>query len=180
MIIQRLLATIALVFLLSHTHAQRYKAYDGHISFFSEAPIEDIQANNSKVSSIFVPSEGTIAFSVVIKDFQFPKKLMQEHFNDKYLESERFPRSTFTGRITGFSPSTSGLQSVRAKGQLSIHGITRDIDVPGTIQVRDDALLMKSKFKIVLADYGVEIPKLLWKNISDQVEVTIDLTYKKQ
>jgi len=168
------------IFSCSHVIAQRYITQAGTVSFFSAAPVENIKAETADVTSIFISDDGTIAFSVPIKGFQFEKKLMQEHFNDKYMESDRYPRSTFSGVITGFNMNTTNLQSVRAKGKLTIHGITKPIDVPGTLEVKNGLVYMKSKFKVKTADYGITIPTLLWKNISEEIEITIDLTYKKQ
>lgn len=157
--------------------AQRYLSEHGHISFYSEAPVENIRSDNDNVTSIFTSTSGAIAFSVPVKDFQFEKKLMQEHFNDKYMESNRFPRSTFVGSITGFSMNTIGRQNVRAKGKLTIHGIVKDIDVPGAIEIKNDQIRMNAKFKVLVADYGITIPQLLWKNVSEEIEITVDLTF---
>ena len=160
--------------------AQRYVAENGFISFFSQAPVENIKADNNKVTSLFSAENGTIAFSVPIKEFQFEKKLMQQHFNDKYMESDRFPRSTFAGKVTGYSLSSSGLQSVRAKGKITIHGIVKEIDVPGTLEVKNGNLIIKTKFKVLNKDYGIVIPQILWKNVSEEIEIAIDMTYKPQ
>ena len=180
MITTRMLISLVIALISTGTYAQRYILDKGHVTLFSEAPIENISANNKKIDGIFVPSIERVAFVVVVKDFEFTNKLMQEHFNDKYMESYKFPMSNFSGRIIGFSENKEGIQSVRAVGKLTIHGITREIDVPGTVEVEHDSISMKSKFKILLKDYNIEIPKLLWKNISEDVELTIDLTYKKQ
>jgi hypothetical protein len=160
--------------------AQRYIAENGFISFFSQAPVENIKADNDKVTSLFNAGDGMVAFSVPVKEFQFEKKLMQEHFNDKYMESDRFPRATFAGKVTGFSLTGTGLQSVRAKGKLTIHGIVKEVDVPGTLEVKNGQVIVKSKFKVLNKDYGIEIPQLLWKNVSEEIEITINMTYKPQ
>lgn len=105
---------------------------------------------------------------------------MQEHFNEKYMESDKFPRSTFSGKVSGYDPSTASVQTVMVNGQLTIHGITRDVEIPGTIERKNGMLLMKSKFMVRLEDYNIRIPKLMWQNIAEQVEVTVDLSYKPQ
>ncbi|GIV35925.1 MAG: hypothetical protein KatS3mg032_0304 [Cyclobacteriaceae bacterium] len=160
------------------TSAQQYTVAGGYISFYSSAPLEDIQAVNQRVSSLFNSTSGEIAFSVPVNGFEFKKKLMQEHFNEKYLESEKFPRATFTGRISGYDASVSGLQTVQAVGKLTIHGVTRKVNVPGTIARQGENLIMKSKFTVRLEDYSVSIPKILRQNIAQQVEVTVDLVFK--
>jgi polyisoprenoid-binding protein YceI len=102
---------------------------------------------------------------------------MKEHFNDKYMESDRFPRSTFSGTITGYSMTATGPQRVRAQGKLTIHGIVKEIDVPGSLEVKDGVIQMKTRFNVLLADYGIRIPQLLWENISEEIQITVDLTY---
>lgn len=161
-------------------YAQKYSAAEGVITFYSKATVEDIKADNRKVASIFNASTGEIAFSIPINQFQFEKKLMQEHFNEKYLESEKYPKSTFSGKVEGFYLNTQGVQQATAKGKLTIHGVTRDVEIPGTIEVQSGSLRMQSKFIVKLEDYNVKIPKLMWQNIAEQVEVTVNLTYKPQ
>jgi polyisoprenoid-binding protein YceI len=171
---------ISLVLLSGNSFAQKYTTEKTFISFFSDAAIEDIKADNKKASSIFNAATGDIAFSVPIKDFEFAKSLMKEHFNEKYMDTEKYPKSTFQGKVTGFDPQASGVQNAKAQGKLSIHGVTKDVEIPGTIEKQGDKLLMKSKFVVKLEDYKIEIPQLLWQNIAEQVEVTIDFVYKPQ
>jgi hypothetical protein len=168
----------ALVIFASPVVAQKFSSEKGQISFFSDAPIEDIEAVNSIVGSLFNAGTGEIVYILKIRDFIFPKSLMREHFNEKYLESEKFPKSTFQGKIVGFNPAVSGVQKVNAIGKLSIHGITKDIDVAGTMENLNGKVLLKSKFMVKLADYGIKIPTIVWQNIAEDVEVRIDFTYK--
>jgi hypothetical protein len=160
--------------------AQKYVAKQGQISFFSDAAMEDIEALNKKVVSIFNASTGDIAFSLNVKDFHFDQSLMEEHFNEKYMESEKYPKSTFQGKITGFSLSEKQQQQVRAVGKLTIHGVTHDVDLPGTLTIADDKISMQAKFPVKLVDYKVEIPKLLWQKIAEEVAVTISIDYQTQ
>lgn len=174
-----LLVTLAIIAVVSiPAFAQKYTAEKAFISFYSDAPLEDITADNTRVTTIFNAATGDIAFSVPMKEFKFAKSLMQEHFNEKYVESEKFPKATFQGKIIDFKTGTPGVQQVRAQGKLTIHGVTRDIDVPGTIETDGKKLLMKSKFKVKVADYDIEIPTIVFNNIAEEVEVTVDFTYK--
>jgi len=175
---ERALLLFLLIACSSFTWGQRFTAEKGQISFFSDAPVEDIEAVNTVVGSLFNAGSGEIVYIVKMRDFIFPKSLMREHFNEKYVESEKYPKSTFQGKINGFAPSATGLQNVRAVGKLSIHGVTRDIDVPGTIELSNGKLHMKSKFIVKVADYGIKIPTIIWQNIAEEVEVRIDITYK--
>jgi polyisoprenoid-binding protein YceI len=159
-------------------HGQKYTAEKSLVSFFSDATIEDITAKNTKASSIFNAATGDVVFSIPIKEFDFAKSLMKEHFNEKYMDTEKFPKSTFQGKIVGFQEKTNGVQQARAKGKLTIHGVTKEIDVPGTIEVVDGKVVMKSSFIVKLEDYGIAIPQLLWQNIAEQVEVKVEFTYK--
>jgi hypothetical protein len=160
--------------------AQKFSLEKSTIMFFSDAAIEDIKADNKKTSAIFNSENGEIVFSIPIQEFQFDKSLMKEHFNEKYMESDKFPKATFQGKISDFDPSKTEPQNARANGKLTIHGVTNDVEIPGTIEKQGDKYLIKSKFIVKLADYKIEIPQLLWQNIAEQVEVTADFTFKPQ
>lgn len=157
---------------------KKYTTDKTYVSFYSHAPLEDIKAENTKSSAIFNADTGEIAFSVAMKDFKFRKSLMQQHFNEKYVESEKFPKATFQGKIVDFKPDVTGVQQVKAQGKLTIHGVTRDLDVPGTIEPQGKKLQMKSKFMLKVADYDITIPSVVFHNIAEEVEVTIDFTFK--
>jgi polyisoprenoid-binding protein YceI len=172
-----LLIVVAILFSLT-TNAQKFSAEKAYIKFFSDAAIEDITAENSKASSIFNEATGDVVFSVPIKEFEFEKSLMKEHFNEKYMESEQFPKAIFQGKISGYQPSTAGQQKATADGKLTIHGVTQDVQIAGTIENANGSLKMKAKFIIKLADYKIKIPQLLWKNIAEAVEVTVEFNYK--
>ncbi|HEY9008826.1 YceI family protein [Ohtaekwangia sp.] len=171
--------SLALI-VLSHAgrSQQRYFIEKGNVSFFSDGVIEDIAAANNKVTSIFDAKKGDVAYLMNIKDFQFEKRLMQVHFNEKYMESEKFPKSSFQGKIEGFNPEASGVQQVKAIGKLTIHGVTRDVTFPGTAEVKDNILVLKSKFTVKLLDYNIKVPQIVWQNIAQQVEVTVDFNYR--
>ena len=164
-----------------HASAQKYVSEKGVITFFSEAAIEDIKADNLKASSMMNISTTDIAFVVPIREFQYEKKLMQEHFNEKYMESEKYPKATFSGKLDGFvSTGAPGLQEVKAKGKLVIHGVTKEVEISGTIETTTQHILIKSKFIVRLEDYNIKIPQLMWQNIAEQVEVSVEFTYKPQ
>jgi hypothetical protein len=171
---------LLLVLLAGHTgiFAQKYSADKGQIVFFSDAPLEDIRAVNTVVGSLFNASSGDVVFIAKIRDFVFEKSLMREHFNEKYMESEKFPKATFQGKITGFKTGVTGEQKVQAVGKLTMHGVTKDINVPGIIAFHSNGLSMKSTFIVKLEDYNIKIPRLVWQNIAEDVEVKIEFTYK--
>ena len=159
--------------------AQRFVVDTSTITFFSDAAIEDIEATNKKATGIFDAGSNNIAFSIPINQFQFERKLMQQHFNEKYMESEKFPTSTFSGAVQGYNPEEKGTQEVVAKGKLKIHGVTKQVEIKGTIN-QGTSMEMNAKFIVVLKDYKVKIPQLLWQNIAEQVEVTVQFTFKNE
>jgi polyisoprenoid-binding protein YceI len=172
-----------LLFLMAMTitavgYGQKYISEKTFVSFYSHAAIEDIKADNAKASSVFDTATGDIAFSVPIKDFVFAKTLMQEHFNEKYMETEKFPKSTFQGKLLGFDAAKKGPQQVKAQGKLTLHGVARTIDVPGTVEVQGNRIQMKSVFVARLDDYKITRPELMFQKIAEQVDVTIDFTFK--
>ncbi len=158
--------------------AQKYISEKSTVTFFSKATIEDIAARNEKAMGMLDLSSGDIAFSVPIKDFIFEKALMQEHFNEKYMESDKYPKGSFQGKLTGYSADAAGAQPARAQGKMSIHGVTKDIDISGTFEKKDDRYVLAAKFIITLEDYKVKRPQILWSNIAESVEVTIEFTLK--
>lgn len=149
------------------------------IVFFSDAAIEDITAENKKTSGIFNSDNGEIVFSIPINAFKFAKALMEEHFNEKYMESDKFPKATFQGKVEGYDKNSNS-QSAKAIGKLTIHGVTKDVEIPGTMTRQGSKLQMNSKFMVKLADYNIAIPQLLWQNIAEQVEVTAEFDFKPQ
>ncbi len=160
-------------------HAQqRFFAEKPVITFFSDGVVEDISARNEKVTSIFDAINGEIAYLMSVKDFQFSNKLMQVHFNEKYMESEKFPKASFQGKISGFNYAAGGKQQVKATGKLTIHGVTKPVEIPGTIEVTGSTLSMQSKFVIKLEDYNIKVPQIVWQNIAQQVEVSLNFLYR--
>jgi polyisoprenoid-binding protein YceI len=174
-----ILLVVGWAFSMTPAAAQRYVLESSTITFFSDAAIEDITASNSKTTSIIDVGGLSIAFSVPMTEFEFEKSLMKEHFNEKYLESEKYPKATFQGKLTSFRLEP-GIQNSTASGKLVIHGITRDVTIPGTVEYKDGKLILNTKFIVKLEDHKIKIPQLLWQNIAEQVEVTANLTYKPQ
>lgn len=161
--------------------AEKYITKSGHVSFFSEAPLENIEANNNQVTSILDTETGEMVYSLLMKSFQFEKALMQEHFNEKYVHSEKYPKSTFQGKIVDMSAidfSKNGTYEVEVAGTLNLHGVSKEISSKGTIEVKDGEILADAKFDLTLADYDIKIPSTVADNIAEVVEVTVDMDYK--
>lgn len=176
-------AVTAIFFLgTTSTHAQaKYMTRNGLIRFEAEGPIkDDIKAVNNQAGCILDASTGDILFKIPIKSFVFKKALMQEHFNENYLESHKFPTAELKGKIEGFNAAMlqkSGMQQVMVSGKMTLHGVTRDIRERGTLEVKDGKLLLRSDFGVALADYGINIPKMVEDKLAKvaQVNLSMDL-----
>ena len=166
--------------LIAHTgQSQILMAEKSFIKFYSDGIIEDITATNAKGSALLDMATGDIAFDIPINRFEFAKDLMKQHFNEKYMESEKFPKSTFTGKLIGFNSTKPGSQEVVAQGKLAIHGVTQEVSIPGTIEIQNASkATLKSKFMVKLVDYKIKIPTVVWQNIAEQVEVTVEFAMK--
>jgi len=156
----------------------KYLTNKGHISFFSHTVIEDIKAENQEVASVIDASSGEVAIIVKMTDFQFPKKLMQEHFNENYVESEKFPKARFNGKIKNNGEvdySSEGMYEVLVAGEMSIHGISNRVEAEGTIAVTSDGIIARARFMLNPEDYGIKIPKVVRKNIAEKLEISVEL-----
>ena len=139
--------------------AQKVYTKNGAISFFSKASVENISAENNQVMSVLTLPAGELQFSVLIKSFHFKKSLMEEHFNENYMESSKYPKATFKGKINDLSKvnfTTDGNYTVEVTGDLTIHGITNKTTASGTITVKSGIITATSKFKVKLADYKID------------------------
>lgn len=162
---------------ISTLNAQKFYTKNGKISFFSSASMENIEAHNRSVSTVVDAGTGDVQFSVLMKGFEFKKALMQEHFNQKYVESDKFPKSSFTGKIVNngdIKYTANGTYNAQVKGKLTIHGVTREVDIPGTIIVTDGKLSIRSTFNVLVADYNISIPRIYKDNIAKSIRVSVD------
>jgi polyisoprenoid-binding protein YceI len=161
-------------------YGQKLISESGVVSFFSSTPMENISASNKHVISLINTETNEIVFLIPVKEFKFDRSLMEEHFNEKYMESDQYPKATFSGKIEGFTNTVQGIQKVFGKGKLSIHGVTHDVEIPGTIENMNGKWILKSKFSVRLEDYKIDIPQLLWQNIAEHVDVSVNLIYQIQ
>lgn len=162
---------------------ERYSTRTGEISFFSATSMENIEAVNHKATSVFDPATSAMEFAVLIKAFEFKKALMQEHFNENYMESNTFPKSTFKGKLSGASAEDlkkPGKHDITVEGELTIHGVTKHITAPGTITTDASATLNASSNIIVMPeDYGIRIPSVVRGQIAEEIQVKIRIQYQK-
>jgi hypothetical protein len=148
-------------------------------SFFSEARFENIEAVSKKGTSIINTSNKEVAFKIPIRSFIFDNGLMQEHFNENYMESDQYPYATFKGKIKENIDLTKvGTYKVTASGQLSIHGITKERTVEGVLEVKKEQILLTSSFIVPVADHDIDIPNDKLSNISQDIRVKIKAAYE--
>jgi hypothetical protein len=175
---KNLLSLFTFLFLTIATQAQdKWFTKSGKIEFYSKAPLEDIEAKNKSVQAVLDTKSGAFQFSLLMKGFEFDKALMQEHFNENYVESDKFPKADFKGTVinnTAINYTKSGTYNVKVKGKLTIHGVTKDIEAPGTIKVDNDELKTASTFTIKLSDYKISIPSVVKDKISNTVKIVVD------
>jgi polyisoprenoid-binding protein YceI len=169
---------IGLIFLTLGLNAQKFMTKNGYIGFYSHTPVEDIKGDNNQVASILDASTGEIVFQVLMKSFKFEKALMEEHFNENYAESEKFPKSTFKGKVANLSEvnfAKPGLYKATVSGDLTIHGVTKNISEPGEIEITGNGVNARSKFVIIPEDYNIQIPSVVRENIAKEITVTVDV-----
>ena len=158
----------------------KYLTKAGYISFFSASIMEDIEARNNKVAAVVDLSTGQMAFSVPVREFQFKRTLMQEHFNENYMESDKYPKATFTGQVANAAQVLKLLpaatQNVEVEGQMTLHGVTHKVAVSGTLQLRDGQVVVFAYFNIAPADYAIDVPLLVREHIAKSVSVRVSLT----
>lgn len=158
-----------------------YKATDGEISFFSEAPVENISAVNKDVKALINAKNAEVAFIVTNVGFKFEKPLMEEHFNENYMESHKYKVSVFKGKIIDKIDFTKdGTYEVTAKGTLDIHGVTVEREIKGTLTISNGKINLTTDFDVALKDHKIKIPSVVVKNIAEVVKVTVNINFTKK
>ncbi len=153
----------------------------GKITFEASVPaFEEVKAKNEAVTCILNTETGEIASLALMKGFRFKVALMEEHFNENYVESDKFPKSTFKGKIDNFDLSklTATAKEYTIKGKLELHGKSKDIVVTAKIKKTDAGVEIDSNFSVNTDDYGIEIPSVVSKKLTKKVAVTLDVTLK--
>ena len=175
----KMIAFLAVLGCLSmESFAQVYIAKNSEISFFSEAIMENIEAVNHKSSSLLNTETNQLVFKVPIGAFEFEKDLMKEHFNENYMETEKFPKGSFNGSLNGDIDYTKdGIYPAKAVGKLVIHGIEKERTMEGNIVVKDGTISLASEFMVKLADHDIAIPKVVVKNIAEEVLVKLNAEF---
>lgn len=170
-----LLTLLASGLSLGQTRAQVFSTKAGKAHFFSDTPVEDIEATTNKAEAGFLPSTGQVSARIQVNTFTFESALMQRHFNENYLETDKYPYATLEGKLAELTGTKDGSTTHTLKAKLTMHGVTKEYAIPITIEIKGGVpVRAKGKFPVRLADHNIEIPKIVFQNISEIIDVDVD------
>lgn len=182
LIMKRILMICFLISMSSALFSQTlFMTRSGQISFFSKTSVENIDAVNNEVTSILNTGTGEVVFAVLVKSFRFEKALMEEHFNENYMESDKFPKATFQGKITNLASidfAKDGSYPVTIQGDLTLHNVKQPVNASGQLEVGNGKLILKGNFIVTLADYKIEVPSLVTEKISKTIDIRVNCNYE--
>ena len=161
----------------------KYMTKSGSMSFEASQPsFEPIEATHSAVSALLNADTGELAVLALVRGFRFPLALMEEHFNENYIESHQYPKTSFKGSILNFDSNALSNQprTVQLTGELSMHGVTKPISVSATITQSDEQITLTSSFSVRTSDFGIKIPSLVRKQIDENVQVEVSLPLQRK
>lgn len=171
------IATILLMAVSFVGFAQdKYFTRNANITFFSSTPVEDIKADNYSATAVLDAKTGAFEFSVLMKSFNFKKALMQEHFNENYVESSKFPKSVFKGTVDNIGEvdfTKDGEYPVTVSGEITLHGVTKKITTEGVLTVSGENVNSNAVFSLSPEDFDIEIPSVVRDKIAKEIEVTV-------
>lgn len=156
---------------------EKFYTKTGKIDFISKAPMEDIEGKNKTVTAVIDSRTGAMQFAVQMKGFELEKQLMEQHFHENYVESDKFPKAEFKGSIINNSEinyTKDGTYPARVKGKLTIHGVTRDVETMGSLKVNGGKLDASSTFNVLLSDYDIKIPTIVKDKVSNSIKIVVD------
>ena len=169
---------IAWLSIINQAGQDLYVCKNAKISLFSSAPIEDIKALSATGTSVFNSATGELDFSVAINSFHFDKSKMQEHFNENYMESDKYPKATFKGKINEpIDVTKNGSYHVNVSGILEVHGVKQARTITGNIVVASGVVSMRSEFTVRCADHHIEIPTIVFHHIAESIQINVTATY---
>ncbi len=171
---------LAMLAIFQVSQAQKLITKTAHIWFYSKTPLEEIEAHNRQAVSTLDPATGEMAFMLLIKSFEFKKALMQEHFNENYLESDKYPKASFKGKITNpdkINFKKDGVYNAEVSGDMTIHNVTKPLSAKGTLEVKGNTVIASCKFITTPQEWDIEIPSVVADKIAKQIEVTVEATY---
>ena len=177
-----LLSALFFFLISSQLGAQKFSTKEGVIKFVSRAQLELIQASSTKLQGVLDPATSQFAFLVDIKSFQgFNSGLQQHHFNENYMESEKFPYAKFSGKIIEQVDYTQNNSAeVRAKGELEIHGQKQVRIIKSKITVQEKGVIIEAQFLVPLSDHDITIPKIVNQKIATEIQVDVNITLSRE
>jgi len=155
-----------------------FHATEGKISFRSDAPLELIKASSNSLAGIIDTSKNTFSFKVAISSFEgFNSRTQREHFNENYMQTEKYPDASFKGKIIeDLDLSKDGTASVRAKGILNIHGVDNERIIKADLTVKNKVITLRSNFVVLLSDHNIPIPKVVYQKLANEIKVEVNTT----
>ncbi len=174
----KFILVIIISFLSIQKNSEKIIARQGNVSFFSYTPVENIKAENNQVLSIVDLETNEIAVSILMNAFVFEKALMREHFNESYIESDIYPKATFEGKIIDFDPNIEGVQTRMVKGNFTMHGSHKELEIKVKIEKKNNVFAISGSFEAVVEDYNIKIPPLLRGNIAKIINVDFKFEYE--
>jgi polyisoprenoid-binding protein YceI len=180
---KKIILSLMALTILTSLSAQKFYSKNAKITFNANSPLEKIEAINTKGTLVIDATTSKLEAAVLIKGFHFEKALMEEHFNENYMESGKFPKAIFTGDISDLKSvnmSKDGEYKVNVKGKLTMHGVTKDVVTAATITVKGGAIVKgKASFKALMADYNIAIPGAVRDKIAKEAKIDIDADLQK-
>jgi polyisoprenoid-binding protein YceI len=172
------LGLVAMLLIVGSVSAQKFYSKDGNVAFDANSPLEKIEGKTNKGTLVIDAAANKIESAVQIKGFHFKSALMEEHFNENYMESGKFPKATFAGTYTGFTAANlkkDGSYPVVVKGSLTMHGVTKPVEAKGTLVVKGGIVNnATAAFKVMMADYGIAIPSAVKDKIAKEAKIELN------
>jgi len=170
---------IGLQFLYIVAYGQNnFTTKQAKINIFSSTPLEDIKAESNQGYSVIVPKTKNIVFQLAITSLVFPRPLMQEHFNENYMESDKYPNALFKGTIINDIDFTKdGKYNVSVKGTLTLHGVAQERTIKGKIDIVNGKPSITSNFDVLCADHKIKIPKIVFTKIAENININVVANY---
>lgn len=177
---KKILLILPLVLVLNVLYGQRLLDRSGEVQFYSEAPLENIEAINKQALGVIDITSQKVAASLLMKGFRFEKALMEEHFNENYVESDKYPKATFSGTLAEpFNIEKDGSSEIRVTGDLTLHGVTNPVECIVRFEIKGTDINAKTSFMVKVEDYEIKIPKVVIENIAEKILVTVTFDFKK-
>ncbi len=179
--VKNLLGLVFVLFFLQNAEAQKYYSKNAVIRFHCNSKAEKIDAVNSTATTVMELTSGKIEFAALVNAFVFEKALMQEHFNENYMESSKFPKAVFKGSFAdaqNLKLSTPGTYKTTVNGELTLHGVTRQVSAPVEFVVDDKGIHGSTMFMVKCSDFDITIPSVVKNTVSNDVEIKVKADYK--